>query len=355
MPIDTPYTWAEMLIDLAIALAAWLAGWAVARFVGAWAARAAERSQTELDDLFIDVVRRALRWWALAAGLVLTVRIGATTAELTTWVDRAAMAIAVISTTLAVAHLLNGILERRVLPVGGVAGTTLVRKLVRWLVVVIGLLVLLNNLGFEITPLLAALGVGSLALGLALQPTLTNVFAGFNLSLGQRLRVGDIIRLEGGEEGAIADIGWRSTEIREMADNVILVPNSKLADMIVKNYSLPRGSFAAPVRVGVAYGSDLDFVERVAIEVAREVQRNVAGAVTDFDPVVRFLRFGESAIEMVVVARVESYTDQRTVEHELIKRIHARFRSEGIEIPFPQRVVLHRDAPAGGGSRETAD
>jgi small-conductance mechanosensitive channel len=344
MPTYAAYATTELWIDATIVVGAWILGWIAARFVFGMLAKLSERSNTELDDLLVQVIRRALPWLAFSAALVATVRIGPTRPDFIWWADRIAMATVVLAATMALARFLSGMLERRVLPVGGVAGTTLARKLVRLIVIITGVLVLMSNLGFEITPFLTALGVGSLALGLALQPTLTNLFAGFNLAIGQRLRVGDVIRLESGEEGTIADIGWRSTEIREMSDNLVLIPNSKLADMVVRNYSLPRGAFSVSVRLGVSYDSDLDRVEKIAAEVAREVQKNVTGAVSDYEPAVRFLRFGESSIELVVTARIESYVDQRAVEHELIKRLHARFRREGIQIPYPQRVVRLEDA-----------
>jgi len=137
----------------------------------------------------------------------------------------------------------------------------------------------------------------------------------------------------------VTDIGWRSTQIRELPNNLILVPNAHLAEIVVKNYSLPETEQSAVVQVGVSYSCDLEFVERVTVEVARDVQRTVAGALPAFEPFVRYHTFGDSAINFSVILRVKEFTDRYLVTHEFVKRLHRRYGELGIEIPFPQRVL----------------
>ena len=210
----------------------------------------------------------------------------------------------------------------------------------------LGALIVLSNLGIAITPLLTALGVGSLAVALALQPTLSNLFAGFQIALARQIRVGDFVELETGQQGYVTDIGWRSTQIRELPSNLVIVPNARIAEIIVRNYALPENEQSALVQVGVSYSSDLDRVEAVTIEVAREVQRTVSGALSEFEPFIRYHTFGDSAIGFSVILRVREFTDRYLVTHEFVKRLHRRYAAEGIEIPFPQRVV--HNAAAGG-------
>ena len=341
MPFEgTTYTWISAAVDLAIVLAAFIVGRLVARLLSRALARIVRRTESEADDLLVEVVARHLPWWIAAAVAVTAARIGPGWPGLVHTVDRVAQLVLTLSVTLAVASFLSGLLERRILPLGaGVGATTLTRKLLWWVVVVVGGMVGLSGLGVEITPVLAALGIGSLAVGLALQPTLTNVFAGFNLSLAQRMRVGDFIRLEGGQEGRIVDIGWRSTEIRSIGDSIVLVPNAKLAEIIVTNYSLPGDEVALPFEIMVAYGSDLDQVERVTLEEARALQREVEGALRGHEPLVRYQGFADSAIRLVVILRARAFPDRLTLTHEFLKRIKGRYEREGIEVPYPQRVV----------------
>jgi len=174
---------------------------------------------------------------------------------------------------------------------------------------------------------------------LALQPTLSNLFAGLHITLAKTVRLGDFVELENGIQGFVVDIGWRATTLREGANNLVVVPNARLVEMISRNYSLPEPEQNVIVTVGVGYGSDLERVETVALEVARDVQESVPEGVKGFAPAVRFHRFGESSIDFNAVLRVRALPDRAVLAHEFIKRLKARFEREGIEIPFPQRVV----------------
>lgn len=209
-----------------------------------------------------------------------------------------------------------------------------------------GILAALDTIGVSITPILASLGVGSLAVALALQDTLGNLFAGFYLYFDQPVRVGDYVRLEDGSEGHIQRIGWRSTQIQRPSDSMVVIPNTKICNSIITNFDLPSSDTGISLSLGVAYDSDLNHVERVTVDVARTVMQSAPGAVANFQPVVRFKNFGESSIDFDLALRVKHWTDQALLKHEMIKAIHARFIQEKIEIPFPQRVI-HGNAPLG--------
>ena len=186
---------------------------------------------------------------------------------------------------------------------------------------------------------MASLGIGSLAVGLALQDTLSNLFAGFYLTLDRPARVGDYIRLESGEEGYVETIGWRSTQVRMLPNNMFVIPNSKLASSIFTNFYLPDRELAVLVDVGVSYNSDLKKVEKATIEVAKEVMKEISGGMPDFQPFIRFNTFADSSINFTVILRGREYVDQYLIKHEFIKRLHERYQREGIEIPYPQRTI----------------
>ena len=219
------------------------------------------------------------------------------------------------------------------------------------LVAVLGLLVILNGLGLSIAPMLTALGVGGLAVALALQEPLANFFAGLFITLAGQIRVGDYVKLESGQEGYVVDFSWRSTRLRMLANNLILVPNAKLAQAIVVNHSLPSPDLAVLVEVGVDYASDLARVERVVVEVGREVMREVTGGVPEFEPFIRYHTFGDSSINFTVILRGGQFVDQYLIKHEFIKRLHARFDREGIVIPFPIRTLAYRTEADGQAAR----
>lgn len=311
--------------------------------LSAWFAK----TSTDLDDIVLAATRRHLPLWFLLAGSGVAARIAPLEADIVQIVDRVCAAAFVLSLSLVIATLGTALLGRFTNQAGTtVATTSLAQNVLRGVILLGGGLLVLANLGVSITPLLTALGVTSLAVALALQPTLSNLFAGVHLAAAEPIRIGDFVELENGSTGFVQDIGWRATRVRELPNNIIIVPNARLVEMVVKNYTMPEPEQAALVQVGVAYGSDLDRVERVTIEVGREVLRAVQGGVAGFEPFIRYHTFGDSSIDFTVILRVQQYTDRFLVTHEFIRKLKQRYDREGIEIPFPQRV-LHGAARPG--------
>jgi small-conductance mechanosensitive channel len=200
--------------------------------------------------------------------------------------------------------------------------------------------VLLDALGVQITPLLTALGVGGLAVALALQDTLSNLFAGVHLLADKPIRVGDYVKIADTIEGYVVDVGWRSTRVRMLQNNVVIVPNKRVAESIVINYDMPERRMALLLPVSVSYASDPDEVERVLIDEARRAVGEVAGLVGEPPPMARLIPgFGAYSLDFTLVCQVASFVDQYAVQHELRKRILRRLRAESIDIPFPVRTI----------------
>jgi small-conductance mechanosensitive channel len=215
----------------------------------------------------------------------------------------------------------------------------LVQSVTRIIVLSLGLLILLDSFGISIAPLVASLGIGSLAVALALQPTLENLFSGLQLVSDKLIRIGDCIRLESGEEGAVEKIGWRSTWIRLAAHNMIIVPNKVLVNAKVLNYHYPTKELIVQIPLGVHYNSDLGKVERVTEDVARQILREVPGGVPNFSPIVRYQKFGDFSIDFIVTLQAREFADIGLLRHEFIKRLQERFAKEGIVIPYPTQAV----------------
>jgi small-conductance mechanosensitive channel len=232
---------------------------------------------------------------------------------------------------------------------GSTPATTLTQNLAQVMVVILGALVALRVIGIEITPLLTALGVGGLAVALALQDTLSNLFGGIYVSMAGQVRLGDYIKLNTGEEGYVTDIGWRSTILRTLGGNMIIVPNAKLAQAIVTNYYLPQKAMGASLQVGVSYSSDIDLVERVLLEIGKQAASEVPGMLADPAPSVTLdPGFGDWSLNFQLGFQVAEFSNQTSVRNELRKRILRRFRAEGIEIPFPTRSIFTSEAPGHG-------
>jgi small-conductance mechanosensitive channel len=193
---------------------------------------------------------------------------------------------------------------------------------------------------------LTALGVGGLAVALALQDTLANVFAGIHIILAKDISPGEFVRLDSGQEGFVENIGWRNTTIRTLPNDLVVVPNSKLSAAVVTNLSRPSPSHPLLVPCSVAYGSDLERVEAVALRVAGEVLAATEGGVPSEPPVVRFAEFADSGVNFNVILRVKDFPARFLVRHAFIKALHAAFLAENITIPYPTRTVIHQNAHA---------
>jgi len=321
------------------------------------------RPDTGLDDIVLLPMRRLALWSLFVLGLHLSV------SSLDT-VQSNARAVGIMGKILGVGwaslaiwtalNLFNGIVSwyarkaaersKDARDVSHQAG--LVRKAGSVLFIGIGLLYILRTAGLDISPLLAGGAIGGLAIALALQDTLSNLFAGFYLNIDRPVKVGDFIKLESGDEGFVEAIGWRNTKVRLWANNVVVIPNSKLSQSVITNYFLPEQETSVYIRCGVSYDSDLQYVEDVAVDVARKVMQEVEGASTEWGPVVRWKEFGDFAITFVTVLRVKEFSAQYKLQSDFIKALHRRFREEGIEIPFPIRTVIMKGDGANGRGLE---
>jgi small-conductance mechanosensitive channel len=307
--------------------------------------RVSRRTQTRVDDL----LAAGLRIPSLFLVIVLSVYIGIRLTDLPeSWFAFATkgMHLSIILTiTMGLANvsdrLLAYFLKQVKLPI---SVTSLFLAVVKAVIYVIGVLIILNYLGISIAPLITALGVGGLAMALALQDTLSNLFAGIHIMAEQAIRVGDFVRLESGQEGYVEDISWRTTRIRTLPNNMVIVPNNKLSQSVITNYYLPEQKMVLQLPVNVSYASDPDHVERVLLEEARKALAEVPGLLADPAPSVRLLPgFGESSLTFSLLCHIREIADQNPVMNELNKRILKRFRQEGIEFPYPTRTVHLRD------------
>lgn len=293
------------------------------------------------------VVRRRLPGWSLLVGVWVVAGYWPLTTEAQLLVGRAVFVLGAASVTLAAATVASRVVDTYGTVIAPALPVSSLTRNIAWgMIAVLGLLVILNGLGLSIAPMLTALGVGGLAVALALQEPLANFFAGLFLTLAGQIRLGDYVKLDSGQEGYVVDFSWRSTRLRTLANNLVIVPNAKLAHAIVVNHHLPSQDLAVLVDVGVDYASDLVHVERVVSEVGRAVMTEVPGGVADFEPFIRYHTFADSSINFTVILRGREFVDQYLIKHEFVKRLHARFNQEGIVIPFPIRTLAQREAPA---------
>ena len=306
----------------------------------------ARRTGTDLDDTVVDLLSLPVCLGFLLAGVYIALSQLTALDRHMGWIAKAAVVAATVVGFFAVLRLFNGLMlryvraagEREDRDIGAYVG--MIRKIVNLVLIVLLVMLILGQLNVKITPLLTSLGIAGVAVALALQDTLGNLFAGFYMMFDRPLKVGDSVQLESGEEGFVEEIGWRNTKIRPWANNIIIIPNSKLAQNVLVNHHLPEQRQNVYISCGVSYDSDLDRVERVCKEVGTEVMQRVEGSDTEWEPVVRYKEFGESNINFLLVLRIKEFGAQYLLTHETIKALHRRFREGGIEISWPVRKLV---------------
>ena len=336
--------WLQLALTLAGLL---MASFIVVPVLVAVLRRLARRTRTPIDEILLRAVATPLRILVFALGARIALDAFELPASAAIWGGHLTLVLGIGAVAFAVDRGTHEL-------IGAYVGTSdflhssagLLRLLARVAVYSLALLVLLGSMGISITPLVASLGVGSLAVALALQPSLQQMFAGLYLVMDRPIRVGDFVRIENGDEGQVEAIGWRTVRIRVLQDNVVIVPNDRMASSIIFNYSQPGPESLVLLQVGVAYNSDLDRVEAIALEAARSIAAETGLTDEAHGARVRFDSFGDSAIQVTVVVRARDVLDRIEIRSALLRRLHSRFRAEGIDIPFPIRTVHLRDGPA---------
>lgn len=334
----------QWILPFAYVIGGFLVGLIIEKVVLMKLKKIADRTKWRGDIIIISSLRGMIIIWSVIAGIYCAVLSIPTTPTLLAQFKNILLVIVILSGTIALAKMLAGFVslyvQREDVPL---PSTSIFMNLTKLVVFLIGILIILQSLGVPITPVLTALGVGGLAAALALQPTLANLFSGLQIIVSKQVRPGDYVKLDTGEEGYVTDISWRNTTIRALPNNMIIVPNSKLASAIITNYYQPKQEMAVLVQVGVSYDSDLRKVEKVTIEVGKEVMKEVQGGIPEFEPFIRYHTFADSSINFTVILRAGEYIDRFLVTHEFIKRLHERYEKEGIVIPFPIRTLYMKE------------
>ncbi len=332
-----------VVIFVVIMLAGWAVRRVVVRILGAWTRRTGSRPGVILTE----AIKAPFLIWTAILALHIALQSSELPARFTAWSAKTLLVLWIISLTLICMRLAGDLVRHFGDQVqGALPVTTLTQNLAQLSVMLLGIVLLLQEFGVKITPILTALGVGGLAVALALQDTLSNLFAGFYVAVGGQIRLGDYIRLASGEEGYVSDIAWRSTMVRASSNNLIIIPNAKLSQAIVTNYHLPDKRMGVSLQVNVGFESDVEHVERILLEEATEGARHIDGMVSDSPPSVLLdPGFGDFSLGFSLNYQVAEFNYQGAVRAALRKRILKRFQQEGIRLPYPVRKVYwHREA-----------
>lgn len=298
----------------------------------------ARRSGQENLLFIVASFRGIITTWFVLAGIstaTLNLNIKPSIAN---FLGKAILVVVLLSITLYISRLAIGFIELFNTARGDEHSaqlTTLFENLTRVVIFLIGILVTIQSLGIAITPLVTALGIGGVSVGLALKSTFSNLFSSINILTAKKARPGDYIELNTGEQGYIQDITWKHTILEDIYQNWHIIPNNQLADSSFTNYSLPTRAMFIEVEIGIAYESDLEKVEKITLEVAAEISQELKSETEELKPFIRYTKFDYFSINLLIYLPIQEFFDQLIIKHELIKRLHKRYRQEKIKIPFP--------------------
>ena len=300
------------------------------------------KNDWESDDVIINAIDSVIVFWFFLA--FSTIAIG--NANLPGPEDlyqKIISAFLIISISFTSSKIVLGLLDVWSKTNKSLPSTGIFKGLTNFAIFSLGILFILQSFGISITPLITALGVGGLAVSLALKDTLSDLFGGINILLSKTMQEGDYVQLDNGYQGYVENVGWRYTTIRERANNIISIPNSVLSGSISKNFSSMDSAFRVPIQIGVSYDSDLDHVEKVALEVANDLYENLDCISKSYKPAIGFREFADSSINFFIYFQGKNFGDHNTILNSYIKKLHKRFRQEKIDIPYPIRTLIHKN------------
>jgi MscS family membrane protein len=331
----------EMMVSAALLGAAYLAARFVSYLLGLVIDRA---NRGGIDQRLLSALKRPITYALFLVGAWVAVNRMPVSARIDALIDGVLFASGVLLITLALARAYSILLDWYAArgPASASSSqvarefTPLFSKVGKVFIALVALSMLLQHFGVNVASLVVSLGVGSLAVGLAAQDTLSNMFAGFTILLDQPFRVGDRIQLASGETGDVQSIGMRATTIKTGDETILIVPNSLLVKERLVNQSRPTRHIATRVEVGVAFGSDLAKVK----DVLRRAALSSAHVDEGREPSVLITRFAESAVNFQVMFWARDYAEQGLARSEVYEAVHAGLSSAGIAVPVPTRRII---------------
>lgn len=305
------------------------------------------RTTTELDDVLIRAIRFPINTGIVVLGVYLSLTL---TLDLPDDAQRIVNLVARASGVLLFIVLLGRVASRSIdwaIEEQNQKETRtldarlllMLRRVLVALIYTMGVLLVINALGIPITPLIAGLGLGGVAVALAIQPTLSNLFAGTYVMTEGVVSPGDYIEMEGGIAGYVLTVGWRSTRLRTWSNTLVIVPNARFAETIITNFYEPVPEVNVYLTCGVSYSSNLDRVETVSREVMDRVLESSHYGVKEYGSYFGYDNFGDSNVDFWLFVQAKDRLASFELRSELVRELHRRFELEGIVINYPVRSI----------------
>jgi small-conductance mechanosensitive channel len=336
--------WSKFIIPIVIFILCLLVGMIIQNYLIKIIKKFTKKTETGFADTIISILKRPLIFWFTILGLMLSSQMLDLNEKAKSIVETISTIILVISIVMVLSkltvELVNYYYKKRNQII---QATSIISNIIRVIFFIIGLSFVLNILGYSLTPIITALGIGGLAVALALQDTLSNLFSGLYITVSKQVRAGDYIQLENGSEGFVHDTGWRSTTLLLPSNNYIIIPNTKLAQSIITNYSLPNTKTFVSLGIKVDHNVDIEKVEEIIMDEFQKVSQNIVGIEIDPAPVLAFSPgIQEYYIEYSLGFFVSKYADRAPILNAARKAIYIRLTKENIRF-YPIKTINLKD------------
>jgi MscS family membrane protein len=347
-PARWPLKWPAGLLAAAFLVAvAWLASRIFVHLIARWLKHLASRTETDLDDRLLELASKPTRKLVVLGGLYLAIGelpLADGARRLATGIVFAVAVFVALRVVTQIILVLIGTYGHRFQERGDKLQfekdyLPLLSKILGTVIAVVGLIMVLDFFGQDVTSLVAALGIGGFAISFAAKELLGNMLSGFAILADRPFRPGDRIKLATGEVGDVITIGTRSTRVKLLDQNMLIVPNSELVNSRLTNFSFPTHATTGSFDIGVAYGTDVEQAKELMLGVIRQQPELIDPA-----PSVSLARFGDHSLILSASFTISEFANAGTVQDRVRVKVYQLFQEAGIRIPFPTREIIQ--APA---------
>ncbi len=333
------FTLYKILIALGIIIASYIIGKILYYLFKTVGRRLTAKTKTDLDDVLIDIIEEPIVAIVFLAGVYFALAYLGIKNGILEGILKAAT-IAIIAW--AGIRFVDTFVKKILIPLTAKTKSSfddqmvpLFSKGAKAVIIILSLVMVLDSVGFDVTALLAGIGIGGIAIAFAAQETISNVFGGISLILDKTFKVGDKIRLDSGEVGLVDEVGLRSTRVRTFANEVIIIPNSTMANSKIINYAQPNALGRGEVKFGVVYGSNPEKVQKIVLEIIKKHSK----VSKEKEPTVEFLSMGDFSLNFSAKFWLDDYAEIWGTEREMTSLIYNGLNKNKIGIPFPTHTI----------------
>lgn len=336
--MNTIGDWAiSLVIIIGTLIAAKVLYWVFGRILKSFV----RRTKTRLDDIIIDMLEEPVVLIVTIFGVWFAVGRLSFTPEVDGWIAKGYWFMITISIAWLLARLVDAIIKEYIVPLAQRTENDLddqvvpiIRKAIRATIWILGVIVALNNAGYNVGALLAGLGIGGLALAMAAKDTVANIFGGITIFTDKPFKINDRVKING-FDGTITEIGIRSTRLKTLENRIVTIPNSKFTDGMVENVS-SEPNRKVVLKLGLTYDTPAEKIQ----EGMKALQNIVNESdMLEENSVISFTEFGDFSLGILFIYYIRKEADIMNTQTEVNMEVKKRFEKAGIDMAFPTQTV----------------